>query len=379
MLMAGLCPVLIRWDHEDERLAFEAIEPSHLIVPQWTKELEKADRVAIVRINSRESSTSGIRGSRIWTLAFIDQIMGRGATLDGTNEWLEQLKLVREGQSYFEFKDQIVYWEIWRSAAPTMERNQKIRKRMPKQWKEPGAAEAPTEEPATEDKGKPYWKILLASPYPDEELRQSHRNPFKHGKLPIVRFVVEVKDNDHYSSRGIPERIGAFETSATKQWNEKNDFMTLVLSATVLVGFADPEHWEYQIHPRPGMSARRSRVSDMGPIPDAFEEEMNYQRSVAEELCGVPDFGQGAQDNVHDARTATEVSNIAQVMNVGVDLKARTFRSSLGQVYNLAWATLLQYDEKRVLHGRSNHGDARFRGDGSAQGRSLALEGRRER
>ena len=347
MLMAGFCPVVVRWDTQDDCLQFDAIEPSHLIVPQWTRELEKADRVTVVRTCSKEQYMRDPRFTQK-DPNFVKTIMGRNATQDGTNQWLEQLKMVREGQSYFDYTDQVVYWEIWEKCLDSKEADEEegdSEEPETDAGDEPEGTDAESEEPEKEAKPKPYWMVHFLSPYTDKPLRPSMRNPFKHGKLPIVRFQVEVKDTDHYSSRGIPERIGQFETAATKQWNEKNDFMTLVCRPLFSSDSPIPQTGNMKFIPGQILGEKITAVN-LGSVPDTFEEEMEYQRGIAEQLVGVPDYGQGQEGKPHDPRTATEIQSISSVMNVGVDLKARVFRQTLGALYNLAWQTLLQYDQE---------------------------------
>lgn len=331
MLMAGHDVMQIRWDTEKSQIAFDAIEPSHVIVPQWTKELEDADRVTIVKVCSREQYLRDPRFKKK-DKEFVDQIQGKSTGEDGTNVWLEQLKMVREGQSYFNYDEMIVYWEIWEKCNPTDEEADS----------ESEDGDSPKEKKPKEE--KPYWKIHWLSPYSDEDLRPPMKNPFKHGKLPMVRFDMEVKDCSHYSSRGIPEHIGAFETSLSKLWNEKNDYMTLVNRPIFTDSAPIPQTGNLRMIPGQVIGQGLQAVQ-MPQVPGSFEEEMNYQRSVAEELVGSPDFGQGKEGHPEAPRTATEIKSIGEVMNVGVDLKSRMFRRSLGQLYNLSWPTLLQYDK----------------------------------
>jgi hypothetical protein len=71
---------------------------------------------------------------------------------------------------------------------------------------------------------------------------------------------------------------------------------------------------------------------------------MVQTRLLAEYHIGMPDFGLTPQATGSHRRTATEVERVSGLMNVNVDLRARTFRLSLGALLQLAWSTLLQYD-----------------------------------
>ena len=63
MLQNGRAPVEVRWDPETRRIVFDAAQPTHVIVPPWTKKIEDADWIVHVQQFSkgayqRRSSTS---------------------------------------------------------------------------------------------------------------------------------------------------------------------------------------------------------------------------------------------------------------------------------------------------------------------------------
>ncbi len=287
-------------------LAFDAVDPSKVIVPQWTQSLDEADRVTLVHTVSVEQFKRDPRFTQK-NDEELKAITGKGHAQDGTNETLEQLAVRREGLTYATMEDEIVYWEVWEQTAEG-------------------------------------WVVHWLSPMQPEPLRPSMRNPFKHGRLPIVRLEVEVKEKGHYSSRGIPERVGAFEAAICKLWNEKTDYMTLCNRPLFTTPAPIPNAGNLRLAPGQIIAGGLSAVQMPAP-PVSFEEEMQQQRSAAELLVGMPDYGQGQEQNTNAPRTATEVQHISSLMNVSVDLRARTFRKALGELYGLAWQTLLQYDE----------------------------------
>lgn len=311
MLMAGHDVVKVLWDTEskefpDGRLGFDAVDPSHCIVPQWTKKLQDADRVTIVQIISIEQYKRDDRFTNK-SEEFITSIAGKGNSQDGENTTEDQLKIRREGLTYSTSDDEIIYWEVWENTPEG-------------------------------------WEVHFISPNTDAPLRPSMMNPFKHGRLPMVRFQTEVKDKGHYSSRGIPERVGAFEKASCKQWNEKTDYMTLCLRPIFTTEQAIPNAGNLRLIPGQIISGGLSAVQ-MPPIPPAFDEERDRQHAAAEQLVGMPDFGQNREQDPKDPRTAAEIHLVGGLMSISIDLRARTFRSSLGELYSLAYQTLLQYDK----------------------------------
>src|SRR4051794_3379696 len=83
MLMAGHVPVKVYWDYTGSeaapqgRLAFDAIEPRHCIVPDGTNDLEDADRVTLVHQLSVEQYRRDPRFQR-QDPDFMSRICGRG-------------------------------------------------------------------------------------------------------------------------------------------------------------------------------------------------------------------------------------------------------------------------------------------------------------
>lgn len=307
MLMAGMEVIKVGWKGGDKKqVSFTAFDPSRVIVPQWTKDIQEADRVTFVMTTSAEQYERDDR----WTdhsKEFVDSIKGKGNSQDGTNTSLDQSKVIREGFSQTENKEEIVYWEIWEHRAAG-------------------------------------WCVHWVSPNNSEKvLRPSMQNPFTHKLGPFVRFDVEIKAAGHYQSRGIPERVGAFEAGATKNWNEKTDYQTFCNQPlfTAPPGVPNPGNMRFL----PGSFVGNGIAAVQMPAPPvSFDDEIRMQRATAEELIGMPDFGIGSEQDSSAPRTATEVQKISQLTTVGVDMRARTFRRSLGEMYQLAWATLLQFD-----------------------------------
>lgn len=306
-LMAGHVPVKVYWDADRKRLAFDAIEPQHCIVPDWTKGLEEADRVTIVHHLSPEQYKRDGRFTKKEP-DFIRSITGRGSAEAGESEELANTREIREGITHTGAgQNLIIVWEIWEQLGDG-------------------------------------WHVSWISPLvPAEALRPTQKNPFTHGELPVVRFDVEIKDKGHYASRGIPERAGAFEQSLCKQWNEKNDFMTLCNRPIFTSTAPIPNAGNLTLRPGQIVPGGLQAVTMPQP-PVSFDQEMQSTREIAEYNIGMPDYGVGQQNTQNGPRTATEVNQVGSLMGVTVDLKARTFRMREAKLLRLAWATLVQYD-----------------------------------
>ncbi len=382
MLMSGMDVIKVFWDPAADSarpsskgaVRFDAMQPSHVIVPHWTKNLQEADRVTFVQVLSVEQYRRDPR----WPNkdeAFIQSIAGKGSAMDGTNRQLSELEERREGLTYSSSDDEIIYWEVWertvrepstdilRQNLHNLQDGTETETHSPDKTHTVRSTQTELQQSAhpvshkthpvnpvnpvnpvqTPDDGS-AWIVHWISPMTPEPLRASMRNPFKHGRLPAVRIEVEVKDKGHYSSRGIPERAGDFEISLSKLWNEKSDYMTLCNRPIFTSQTPIPNAGNLRLVPGQIIAGGLSAVQ-MPPPPVSFEEEMMQHRSVAEQLIGMPDYGQGASNGIAEARTATEVQQVSALMNVSVDLKARTFRKSLGELYRLAWETLVQFDQ----------------------------------
>lgn len=286
------------------RLAFDAIEPTHCIVPESTRALQQADRVTLVHHLSRDQYRRDPRFSRK-DEPFIARISGRGASDSTGDSALEQNRQVREGLTHAD-DDTVIVWEIW-----------------------------------TQD--ETGWSVHWISPLvPSEPLRPSQRNPFRHGRLPIVRFDSEIKDKGHYAARGIPEKAGAFEISLCKYWNEKSDYLTLCNRPLFTSSAPIPNAANLRLVPGQIIPGGLTAVQ-MPPPPVSFDQEMVQTRNIAEYHIGMPDFGL-TENGGSQHRTATEVERVSNLLNLSVDLRSRTFRLSLGALLQLAWSTLLQYD-----------------------------------
>lgn len=309
MLQTGFVPVKVYWDADKGELAFDCIEPQHCIVPDYARGLEDADRVTLVHQLTVDQYKRDARFKRKET-DFIDLIKGSGDTDNGNDSRLRQAKERREGITHSESSDIIIVWEIW------------------------------------QQKGQSEWVVSWISPLqPEEPLRPTQANPFKHGKLPVVRFEMELCDKGHYSSRGICERVAPDESYLSKLWSSKSDYMTFCNQPLFTSANPIPNAGNLRLIPGTVLPGIGLQAVKMPEPPVSFDQEMGSTRQIAEYNIGMPDFGLGEQGQTgKDPRTATEVNKLSGLLGASVNLRARTFRMALGKLLRMGWETLIQYD-----------------------------------
>ena len=138
-----------------------------------------------------------------------------------------------------------------------------------------------------------------------------------------------------------------YEASATKMWNEKLDYMSIanrpVLSSQGGSVNAQNVRWE------PGaVYDAILQLVQQPPPPVDFDQEVQNNKSLAEQRVGIPDFGIGDANTQDKSRTATEVNSISTVMQQSNDLRARISKDSTTTVYEQAWSILVQYDKNSL-------------------------------
>jgi hypothetical protein len=337
MLMAGNAVLKLWWDESEQELTFDAIDPVFLVVPPGTVDLQKADRIThIIQLTE-----SAYRRNSAYKQEddFIKNITGKAA--EGTPQ-KEEEKYSREGITYGAKQDSVVLHETW------------VRE-------------------------KEGWRVHTYSPQrPREPVKPPFLAQYRIGQKPFAPFVdlpMEVKDKGYYASRGIPERVAAFEAYINRTWNEKSDAMTYLnrplfthegetinLGNTRLV---------------PGQIIGRKLQAVQMPTPAiSFDVEMQNTRQAAEYLIAMPDFGLGARTTggKKDA-TATEINAISQIVGMSTDLRARIFRQRIAELYRYAWSILrekkkgdLQYyyaENMQQLPADALHDDYMIQPDGS--------------
>lgn len=301
MLMAGRSVLKVYWDESKKRLCFVAVEPTRLIVPAHTRELQDADYVVHVITMTRDQVK---RDSR-YTLPETPEETGGTHDNDRTLDDRHR----REGLTVTRNEQEVLFWEVYTKTAD-------------------GKVRVETMQP-----GKPEVEV---------------RKPFTlthDGGYPFVSFATEIKEAGYYSARGIPEIVMSFELSISKTWCDKHDAMTLTTAPVYYSKGALPNGAQIRMRPGQILPFEIAPVNQPGP-PLALDQEIAFLRGVAEYRVSMPDFGLTEQANParaqrRDSRTAKEIESIGALSGMSSDLRARVCRLSLSELYRLAWCILV--------------------------------------
>lgn len=306
--VGGVAPVKLWFDNATQTLRFDAIDPLFLIVPEGTVDLQEADRVTHVLHLSKAAYERRTDYNQ-------DPVVRAAITGKQEQTGKEQEKWRREGITCSQRADQVVLHECWQRTA----------------------------------KG---WVVHTYAPQaPQHVIKQPFRCTYElNGKpfLPFVEFMMEVKDKGYYASRGVAERLGAFETYASRTWNAKADHMSF--SGLPLFTHEGNEQLNLNnVQLKPGAIVPRNLSAVQFPAPPLdYDQELVGTRMTAEYLIAMPDFGTGQQINTKDRKTATEINRIGSLMGMSTDLRARLFRQQLGQLYRYAWAILKTFRKESL-------------------------------
>ncbi len=309
MLVSGHGVIKTIWNPDKKQVEFQAIDPMHIIVPPWTKELSGADRITQAIPMSLESyKRAGIYNT---SDKVIKQITGDHDDDSGISNELKNDKLNREGLTYSEEKDQVIIWEVYTH---------------------------------TKD-GE--WEMETFSPQaPDQKLRDSMKIPYDHGQPPFASAKYEITDGGWFSPRGVCEMLGQFEESLCKTWNEKMDASTLFNKPLFRAERDLPNSINLRLNPGQILPFGIAPVQ-MPNTPMDFDKDMTQTQSIAEQRVTVPDYGIMAD---RDRRTATEIESINAQSQQNMDLRLRLFRQALGDCFRQAWGLLLQFDSKDLQY-----------------------------
>ena len=306
----------VYWDEEEDHLAFDAIAPIFIIVPDGTKDLGKSEYLVHVKHLTKWDYKHGPDSSEYrQDEMFIKNITG---TVDSSRYSDEsdfaRARNLSDGITHSTDKDLIIIWEIFeRKDAKTI----MVHTVSPLKWQ--------------------------------EDIRKPFELSYRNAKIPFIDFPYERIDKSFYSSRGISELGAAFQSYLCKCWNAKADHMDMwnnpPLSATKEIPFPG------NVKSGPGVIIPFPVVPISMPAPAiSWDTEMANTRDLAEQLFAVPDFGVGEKGfdsgkKKSSDRTATETNYMASITNTMMDAQARIDRQQLGKLYNQAWDLLYQFDE----------------------------------
>lgn len=311
MLMTGKGILKIRWDVDQEQVVFDSVDPTMIVVPTGTIDLQSADWL----VQIHEISIAAYKRNSLFDDGVLPKITKQNSQEASRLAQAEQY--AREGVTHSEQTDQVVLWEVYRR-------------------KEDGTIDTFTFSPV----------------YPDEYVRAPIQKIHDPEEFPFVEFNAEIKDKSYYASRGVPERVAAIQMSMSKLWNEKLDAIT---SFNRPIFTSDnPMANAGNIRMRPGsLIPFPVKKVDMGTPPINWDSELVQHRLTAEQLVGVPDAGLTQIAN-NERRTASEVNLIGSIMSQVVDLRSRVFRKALAETFRQAWVIYVAEEKERLNYFYQN-------------------------
>lgn len=330
MLEQAFTPVKTYYDAKCKRLAFDQIDPLHLIVPTATQEYnENSGCDWLVHVLHMSVPEYQANEQFKQDDGFIKRIKGRGTGDAGSSDTGSDKKQsvdLKEGINCSSYENEIVLWEVYKRDR----KNNKIK-----------VETISPLLPCNDDSDENVVRAEFTLPY--------NKGVFASGKtFPFFKLRAEIKGKGHYSSRGIIEINAPFEASLTQSWNTIHDHLKFsaqpnyeqTLDATI------PN--ASNVKTGPGRILPKGlKLAQHPPPPSFLREDMELTRAIAEDRTQIPDLGagghlsgdKGAKGNV----TAEQIRAIVGQSSQGNDLRARVLRLDLGNGLNLAWSIALQY------------------------------------
>lgn len=322
-LEQGFTPVKVYWDARLKRLAWEQVDPLHLIVPNSCQEYNQNGGtdwlVHVLHMSGAEyeANANFEQGDD-----FVKSITGKGnRDQSNANDKKHSVDL-KEGINCSADENEIVLWEVY-------ERDRQSHK-----------ITVETISPLLScDEGENVVRSVFTLPY--------NEGCFKTGDhFPFFKLRTELKGKGHYSSRGIIEKNLPFEMSLNKNWNTIHDHMDFSSKPLFENSGASPLPNAGNWKSKPGsiMPPGLKLASLPGP-PPSLREDMELIRSIAEDGAQIPNFtaSEHLTGQVPKSQTATGQQLIAAQSGQGNDLRSRVFKLDLADGLILGWSLLLQY------------------------------------
>lgn len=326
---SGKVVVKTRWDSDCKALAFDAIDPLHVIVPRGTQELKNADWLVHVIHMSEDEYRANPKFNQ--DDDYIKSIKGKGSNQELSGEHTRnQYKEMREGIGYSDDDNTIVVWEYYR--------RDRIHNRIEVETISPILGAGEDVEPIRDSFDLPYNRGQFA----------------KGNRLPFMTFRTEIKDKGFYSERGIPEIVFQNEQILNKTWNTEltwMDYFAQPMFRQTQSGVTNPANYKTG----PGKCAPYGLDVIQPPnLPTMLGEMKQFVRALAEYRVSMPDLGNAEHLTPYGQRegkkTAREVSAVMDLSGMSNDVRARVFRLDLGELLNLAWSILIQYADTELQY-----------------------------
>lgn len=323
MLQDGFTPIKVYWDKKCKRLAFDQVDPLHLIVPKGTQEYNQGGgcdwMVHVIHVSEAEYRANPLYKQDD---EFIKSIRGKGRSDDSSEiSGKAQAVELKEGINCSSNDNEIVLWEVYN--------RDRQNKRITVETISPIKGCEP-EDCVRQPFGLPYNKGVFAS-----------------GEcFPFFKIRAEIKGKGHYSPRGIMEINTPFEVSLSHSWNKWHEWQDFHSNPTYSSTQAVPN--VHNVKTGPGKILPAGIMPNPAPAPPtSIRDGMEMTRAIAEDRTQIPDLGasqhlSGKQGAKGDP-TATQINAIVAQSGQGTDMRARVFRLDLGEGLNMGWSILLQF------------------------------------
>jgi hypothetical protein len=325
MLQDGFAPVKVYWDARCKRLAFDQIDPLHLIVPNATQEYNQGGGADWI-VHVLHMSVAEYKANPLFRQEddFIKSIKGKGSKEDSSeSSGKRQAIELKEGINCSANDHEIVLWEVYNRDRKT--KRIKVETISPvKGWEAENTVRSP-----------------FTLPY--------NKGVFSNGEyFPFFKVRTEIKGKGHYSSRGIVEINAPYEVSLSKSWNMVHQWGDYFANPMFQHAPGNSIPAPQNFTPKPGKILPPGlQPANVPSAPALLHEQMQMTRAIAEDRTQIPDLGASqhlsGKKGADGQPTATQINAIVGQSGQGNDMRARVFRMDVADGLNIAWSILLQY------------------------------------
>lgn len=326
MLESAFAPIKVYWDAKAKRLAWDSIDPIHVIVPATTQEYnENGGADWLVHVLHMSVDEYRAKENFKQDEEFIKRIKGKGGDSDGEDK--KQTSDLKEGINCSSNENEIVLWECYKKDRKGSRIEIEIVTPL---------LSCESEENVVRPKfGLPYNKGCFADGV----------------TYPFFKIRSEIKGKGYYASRGLMEINAPFEGSLTKSWNtihEWQDFFTKPMFENI---FDTPPNAANFKNKPGGILPKGLKPVMMPHEPSSLREGMEMTRAIAEDRSQIPDLG--ANQHLAGSQgqggkpTATQINAVVGQSGQGSDMRARVFRLDMAVGLHMGWSLYLQYADRQ--------------------------------
>lgn len=302
-----------------------ALDPQDFIVPFYTRGIQSACRL-VQRLHLTESTIRSRARDHGWSASAIDNILKKHG--DGAKKNYAEVKRIaidydrdqREGVVSTETNDLIELWEVYFLHD-------------------------------IDGDGVDERVTTILEPSTGTPLREVRELPYEHGKWPFVKIDFELNDDRFYSSRGVPEKIDDLDIEITTR--HRNKLINLELMVPTFTYRYGSEFNPDNVHFTPGEFYPVLNHDDLAPIPIPDrtiqdEREENILLTWNQRYLGGLDTGLADQQNISEARTATEITAIQRSASETLSFRAEILQLGMKEIYGMIWDLWNQWGPEEV-------------------------------